>query len=78
MDTGITHNFIVEVETKRIGLSLEKDASRIKTVTSETRPVARVAKGMATMVGPWRGTANFIVTPIDDFQVILSIDFLIS
>ncbi|XP_020082254.1 uncharacterized protein LOC109705882 [Ananas comosus] len=76
VDTGATHNFVAEVEAKRIGLSLEKDASRIKAVNSEAQPVAGVAKGVAIAVGPWRGTTNFTAAPIDDFQVILDMDFL--
>ncbi|XP_020101642.1 uncharacterized protein LOC109719402 [Ananas comosus] len=78
VDTGATHNFVAEAEAKRIGLPLEKDASRIKAVNSEAQPVAGVAKGVAIAVGPWRGTANFTAAPIDDFQVILGMDFLAS
>ncbi|XP_020080336.1 uncharacterized protein LOC109704005 [Ananas comosus] len=78
VDTGATHNFVALVEAKRIGLPREKNASRIKAVNSEAQAVAGVTKGVAIAVGPWIGTANFTAAPIDDFQVILGMDFLAS
>nr|CAD1834497.1 unnamed protein product [Ananas comosus var. bracteatus] len=65
-------------KAKQLGLILEKDASRIKAVKSEPRLIAGVAKGVDIAIGPWRGKANLNVGPLDDFGVILGIDFLIS
>lgn len=78
VDTGATHNFIAATEAKRLGLKLEKDTSKIKAVNSEAQPVTGVAKGVSITVGPWVGTANFTAATIDDFKVILGIDFLAS
>ncbi|OAY65869.1 Endo-1,4-beta-xylanase A [Ananas comosus] len=78
IDTGATHNFVAEAEAKRLGLTLEKDARRIKAVNSELRPIAGVAKDVEIAIGPWRGKANLTVGPLDDFGVILGMDFLVS
>ena len=78
VDTAATHNFIAESEAKRLGLTLEKDTSKIKAVNSVAQPVVGVAKGVTIAVGPWSGTANFTAATIDDFKVILGIDFLAS
>lgn len=72
VDIGVTHNFIVEIEAKRLGLKLEKNTSKIKFVNLIAQPVAQVAKGVMIVVGPWMGTANFTVVAIDDFKVILA------
>lgn len=46
IDTGAMHNFVAEVEAKRLGLTLEQDASRIKVVNFESRPFTGVAEGV--------------------------------
>lgn len=54
-DTIATHNLVTEVEAKRLGLILEKDASCIKAVNSKESPITGVAKGLDIAIDPWRG-----------------------
>lgn len=76
VDTGATHNFIADQEARRLGLKLEKDASKMKAVNSAACPIAGLAKGVPIRVGSWTGTTNLMAVPLDDFQVILGMDFL--
>lgn len=76
VDTGATHNFIAEDEAKALGLGVLNDGSRIKAVNSEAKKVAGVAQ-VDLEVGEWRGPCTFMVVPLDDFRVILGMEFLI-
>ncbi|ERM94692.1 hypothetical protein AMTR_s00011p00232500, partial [Amborella trichopoda] len=76
VDTGATHNFISGDEAKRLGLHLEKDSSRLKAVNSEAKPLLGVAKAVELKLGGWSGTVNLSAVPMNDFRVILGMDFL--
>lgn len=76
MDTSATHNFMSEGEAKKSGLKTEKDSSRIKAVNFETRQIAGAAKDVSITLRTWNGRTNFMVIPLDDFQIILGMGFL--
>nr|CAD1838443.1 unnamed protein product [Ananas comosus var. bracteatus] len=76
VDTGATHNFIATGEAERLGLTLSKDGSRMKAVNSKVQPIAGLAKEVPVSIGSWTGKANFMSVPLDDFQVILGMEFL--
>ncbi|KAG9450477.1 hypothetical protein H6P81_010442 [Aristolochia fimbriata] len=76
VDTGATHNFMAEEEAKRLRLRWEKDGSTMKAVNFVAKAVCGVAKDVKVKVGKWEGTVNFTIVPMDDFNVILGIDFL--
>ncbi len=76
IDTGATHNFVVEAEAKRLDLKLDKDETALK--RSKARPIAGVAKDVELAIGPWRSTTNLIVGLVDNFGKILEMDFLAS
>lgn len=76
LDTGATHNFVSDREARRLGLKLEKDPSRMKAVNSVARPIAGQAKGVSIKLGSWEGKTNLMAVPLDDFHVILGMEFL--
>ncbi|KAG8391291.1 hypothetical protein BUALT_Bualt01G0172700 [Buddleja alternifolia] len=77
IDTGATHNFVAEREIQKLGLNVSEHSSRIKAVNSEAKPI----KGMATVdlvIGSWHGQCELMAVPLDDFDIILGMQFLIS
>ncbi|KAG9459162.1 hypothetical protein H6P81_003670 [Aristolochia fimbriata] len=76
IDTGAMHNFMAEEEAMRLRLRWAKDGSTMKAVNSAAKAVCGVAKDVKVKVGKWEGIVNFTIVPMDDFNVILGIDFL--
>ncbi|KAK4391962.1 Transposon Ty3-G Gag-Pol polyprotein [Sesamum angolense] len=76
LDSGATHNFVADREIQKLGLTLAQHSSRIKAVNSEAKPI----QGMACVelkVGAWTGQCKLLVVPLDDFDVILGMDFML-
>ncbi|XP_072953162.1 uncharacterized protein [Typha angustifolia] len=48
----------------------------MKAVNLKSQPITRQVKDVHIAIGSWRAKANFMVVPLDDFQVILGIEFL--
>ena len=74
LDTGATNNFLAERVANVLGLDLTASSSRLKAVNSGALPV----KGVATntlQIGDWQGVCNLMVVPLDDFDLILGMEF---
>ncbi|KAK4382007.1 hypothetical protein Sango_2915800 [Sesamum angolense] len=76
LDLGATHNFVADREIQKLGLTLAQHSSRIKAVNSEAKPIQGVAC-VELKVSNWTGKCNLMVFPLDDFDVILGMDFLL-
>ena len=76
--SGATHNFLTTREVTRLGLKLEEDTSRIKAVNSKAHKIQGVAKNILMQVGDWKGTFNLLCVSLDDFNLILGVDFLLK
>ncbi|XP_047335399.1 uncharacterized protein LOC124938921 [Impatiens glandulifera] len=75
VDTDATHNFVADREISKLGLEIAQHRSKMKAVNLEAQPV----KGQATtelQIGSWKGRVEFMAIPLDDFDVILGIEFL--
>ncbi|RVX04754.1 Retrovirus-related Pol polyprotein from transposon 297 [Vitis vinifera] len=77
VDSGATHNFVATRETTRLGLKLEEDTSRIKAVNRKTQKIQGVAKNVPMQIGDRKGTCSLLCVPLDDFDLILDVDFLL-
>ncbi|XP_059437724.1 uncharacterized protein LOC132170646 [Corylus avellana] len=77
LDTGATHNFVAARMITRLGLKLSKCPSKLKAVNSEAQPVVGIAHAVSLKVGEWTGEVNFLVVPLDDFDIILGNEFFV-
>ncbi|KAK3011012.1 hypothetical protein RJ639_011916 [Escallonia herrerae] len=76
VDTGATHNYISSTEVERLGLTLEKGCGRVKAINSAAQPVAGIARFVLIKIGPYEGRTNFSVVIMDDFKLILGLEFM--
>ena len=76
VDTGATDTFITPEEAKRCGLQVNKDCGQMKAVNSPAFAICGSSKKVMTKLGPWEGGIDFTVSPMDDFDVVLGLDFM--
>nr|GEZ66015.1 Gag-Asp_proteas domain-containing protein [Tanacetum cinerariifolium] len=76
VDSGATHNFMAVDEAKRLGINATKGSGTIKAVNLEVKPIHEVAKDVRAKIGEWEGTIDLSVVPMDDFKVVLGLEFL--
>ena len=76
IDTGATHNFVSEEEARRLKLRTSKEAGWLKAVNSIAKPSQGVARGVTIKIGSWKGKIDFTVAPMDDFKIVIGMDFL--
>ena len=57
---------------------MEEDTSQIKAVNSKSHKIQGVAKNILMQVGDWKGTFNLLCVPMDDFDLIIGVDFLLK
>ena len=75
MDNSLTHNFVAIRESKKLDLKLEEGTSGIKAVYSKVQKIHGIAKKVTLQIGSWKGKCNLLCVPLDDFDLILSVDF---
>ncbi|GMQ12089.1 hypothetical protein CsSME_00054546 [Camellia sinensis var. sinensis] len=76
VDTGASHNFIKDEEAKRLGLKVDKGQGWLKTVNAEAKPLNGIARGVELHLGTWQGKVDFSVAQMDDFNIVLGMEFL--
>ncbi|GJV02083.1 putative nucleotidyltransferase, ribonuclease H [Tanacetum coccineum] len=76
VDSGATHNFVADDEAKRLGINVAKGSRTIKAINSPAKAIHGVAKDVLAKIGEWEGTIDFSVVPMDDFKVVLGLEFL--
>ncbi|KAL4283428.1 hypothetical protein GQ457_16G027420 [Hibiscus cannabinus] len=76
VDTGASHNFISPEEATRLGVKVIGGKGSIKAVNSAAKPIHEIAQDVKTDVGTWSGRLNFSIVPMDDYKLILGIEFL--
>ncbi|KAK2967773.1 hypothetical protein RJ640_022295 [Escallonia rubra] len=73
---GATHNFITMEEAERLGLNVVDGGGWLKPVNAKAKPLQGTVRRVKMCLGKWKGFVNFSVAPIDDFKVVLGLDFL--
>ena len=77
VDSGATHNFVATREATKLGLKLEEDTRWIKVVNSKAHKIQGEAKNVLMQIGDWKDTCNLLCVPLDDFDLIIGVDFLL-
>ena len=76
IDTGVTHNFVSEEEARRLKILTSKEAGWLKAVNSVAKPSQGVARGVTMKIESWEGKVDFMVAPMNDFKIVIRMDFL--
>ncbi|KAJ0894123.1 putative nucleotidyltransferase, Ribonuclease H [Helianthus annuus] len=75
VDTGASHNFMSIEEARRLGVKFAKGAGAMKTVNTNAKPIHGEAKDVQIRIGEWAGLINFSIVEMDDFKVVLGMEF---
>ncbi|XP_070057532.1 uncharacterized protein [Nicotiana tomentosiformis] len=76
VDTGATHTFVSAKLVHKYGLNVNKCPSYMQTVNAKAQAIVGMACNVPMSVGNWKGKANLMVIPLEDFEMILGIDFM--
>lgn len=76
VDKGVIHNYLANSEVDRLGLVVEYGACRVKAINSATQSIADIARYVIVKVGPYLGKTNFFVVQMDNFKMIIGLEFL--
>ncbi|KAA0054480.1 Asp_protease_2 domain-containing protein [Cucumis melo var. makuwa] len=78
VDSGATHNFITEVEARHLRLHWKKDSERMKVVNFVALSIVGLVKRTMMKLGGWKGPVDFVVVKMDNFDVVLGMEFLLE
>ncbi|KMS97525.1 hypothetical protein BVRB_5g126380 [Beta vulgaris subsp. vulgaris] len=78
VDMSASHNFVAEKEAARLMLRYAKELGVLKTVNTSPVPIHGIARSISLHLGEWKGTIDHIVVPMDDFSLVLGIEFMDS
>ncbi|KAL4385674.1 hypothetical protein GQ457_15G013580 [Hibiscus cannabinus] len=78
IDTGATDTFICPEVAERCNLKLTRGVGRVKAVNSGAVVIWGNTKDMKTKIGSWEGKVSYTVLPMDDFDIVLGLDFMIA
>ena len=76
LDTGASHLLISSDVASKLGLKISKGGGTIKAVNSSPTPIDGVAHKVNVSIGEWHGQENLTVVTMDDFDVVLGLEFL--
>ena len=78
VDTGATDNFMTDAVANRLGLTVERGGGTMKTVNAQPTKVTGITRDIPCKLGPWSGEIPFTIASMDDFDVVLGLDFLVD
>ncbi|KAK2969168.1 hypothetical protein RJ640_009927 [Escallonia rubra] len=76
VDTRATHNFVTMEEAKRLGLKVVGGGGWLKFVNTNAKPLQGTARQVEMCLGSWMGLVDFSVALMNDFKVVIGLDFL--
>lgn len=76
VDTSMEANIISKAATTKLGLNYSPSNNHLKTVNAPPTPIYGLAHGVDITLGKWHGKTNFVIAPLDIFDIILVQEFL--
>ncbi|XP_074299190.1 uncharacterized protein LOC141630238 [Silene latifolia] len=76
IDTWASHNFVTPDEAKRLEMKLNRGEGSMKAVNSKALPIQGLAREVVIKMGEWTGKLDFTSLLMDDFKIVLGMDFL--
>lgn len=76
--SSVTHNFCSNNVTRRLGLRLHRDVDQMKAINSKALSMVGLARQVPFKLGSWEDHVDLVVVLMDDFDVILSMNFLVE
>ncbi|RVX00196.1 RNA-directed DNA polymerase-like [Vitis vinifera] len=74
---NVIHGETPVQKSNQVGTKVEEDTSRIKAINSKAQKIQGVAKNVPMKIGDWKGMCSLLCVPLDDFDLILGVDFLL-
>ena len=76
VENGVTHNFMRDEVTQKLGLDCEQERTSFKAVNSGKQEIGGTMKDVSMKLMDWVARTRFTYVPPDDYEVILGQDFL--
>ncbi|PON36559.1 hypothetical protein PanWU01x14_327310 [Parasponia andersonii] len=77
LDTEATNNFVSEQLGGNLSLTIARSSSKIKTVNSGAQPTQGTATS-SLKIRNWENDCSFMIVHLDDFNLILGIEFFVQ
>ena len=77
VDLATTHNFIFDQKVRKLRLKIE-DPKKMKAINSEALPIIEISQRASLKIGAWSREMDLVVVHMDDFDVVLEMDFLLE
>ena len=76
LDSGATQTFVAYRLVKELGLRLSDSHTSMKAVNSKAQRIAGMSYDVPITLDQWRGKQDVLVVNLDDYNIILGLDFL--
>nr|TKR74271.1 hypothetical protein D5086_0000296720 [Populus alba] len=76
LDSGATNTFVADRLVTQLGLRLSNIQTSMKAVNAKAQRILGMAYGVSVVLDKWQGKQDLFVVTLDDFDVILGLDFL--
>lgn len=75
VDTEPTHNFVMKEKAKELGLIFVTSNMTLKIINCLPTNVNGLTPRVSLTLGGWKKVTNFLVVPINVFDIVLGLDF---
>ncbi|XP_070029127.1 uncharacterized protein [Nicotiana sylvestris] len=76
IDTGATLDYLASTQVERLGLVVQKSKGRVKAINSPPQTLGGMTTNVPVKLGPYKGSINLRIAIIDDFDIIVGLEFM--